>query len=180
MACLEKGPEELLQILKTQAEFSNMPHIGIDANVVHPGFQLNATSAKEHGEHRGPGVIVELGTVGKSHLDGRDSTAVNSCLTNLSEEYPDVEEEHFCILDLGIAWIMEPLSTISFSGLHFHAGMQPRYKRIRADPKHIHYRLTLIGYSPDPMLCGSETLAFASLPNGLVLPLSYELKNPLV
>jgi hypothetical protein len=179
MACLEKGPEEHLRVLKTQAEFSNMPRIGIDANVVHPAFQLNVVSGKEHGD-RGSGVIVELGTVGKGHLDGRDSTGVNSCLTDLSEEYSDVEEQHFFLLDFGIAWVMEPLSTISFSGLHFHAGMQPRYKRIRADPKHIHYRLTLIGYTPDPMLCGSETLAFASLPNGLVLPLSYELKNPLV
>lgn len=176
--CIEKGPEDLLQILKTQAEFSNMPRIGIDANVVHPAFQLNVVSTKEHGE--GHGAIAELGTVGKGHLDGGDSTAVNSCLTNLSEEYPDLEEEHFCLLDLGIAWIMEPLSMISFSGLHFHGGMQPQYKRIQTDPNHIHYRLTLIGYTPDPMLCGSDSLAFASLPNGVILPLCYELKNPLV
>jgi len=180
MKCIERGPESLLKALSTQAEFSNLPRVGIDANVVHPAYQLNVMSAKEPDEpHRN---VEELGARGmrKAHLDHGDSTAANSCMTNLSGEYEELEEEHFFLLDLGIAWVMEPLSTVSFSGLHFHVGMRPRYRLNRAKPNHIHYRLTLVGYTPEHMLGGSDTLAFGSLPNGLVLPLSYELKNPLM
>ena len=98
----------------------------------------------------------------------------------LSQEYEGVEEDMFYILDLGIGWDLEPFSALYFSGLHFHGGSQPVYRRDRADPNFVYYQITLIAYPVDELLSGTDSVAFGTLPNGEVLPVGFDFRDVLV
>lgn len=111
-------------------------------------------------------------------MDTTDSTAIPTGMTTLSPKYEGVENEIFFVMDFGLAWRMDEFASLFFSGLYFHGGCQPTYKPKRKDPKHIHYRLTLIAYPPSLTIEGQDALAFATLPNKHVLPIGTELRNP--
>jgi hypothetical protein len=102
----------------------------------------------------------------------------------LSPEYDGVEKEIFYILDIGVGWKMEPLSVLSFSGLHFHGGCRSTYRTDRADRDYIYYRLTLIAYPPELTLSGRASVAFASLPGEpsdkqqRLLPVGFDFRRP--
>jgi hypothetical protein len=71
-----------------------------------------------------------LGRAAGMHIDGSDSPACPTALSNWSKPHPDVDEELFSILDWGISWVMEEFSMLYFSGLHFHGGSQPFYRSL--------------------------------------------------
>jgi hypothetical protein len=180
MQNIRKGPPDLLKVLQDHADLTNMPRVGTDDNVAHPSFQVNAASAKEADASGTASSIDGMGRFGDSHSDTGESKGCDTSLTTLSKPYAGVYDDIFFLHDLGVAWVQEPLSTISFSGLHLHSGTQPTYRPDRTDPGHIHYRLTLVGYSPECILDGSDALAFAALPKGTLLPSGYEMRFPLM
>ncbi|KAF9521642.1 hypothetical protein CPB83DRAFT_900449 [Crepidotus variabilis] len=173
-----KGGSELERILATQALFTNLPRVGTDTNVAHPSFQLNVASAVEPSRFKSGAAIASLGKFGSAHVDGGDSPACPTAMTILSPQNDEVEEEIFFLIDFGLGWYMEEFSTLFFSGLHIHGGCQPTYKRRKRNRKNPYYRLTLIAYPPNDPLAGADALAFAALPNKLVLPIGYDLRNP--
>jgi len=111
-------------------------------------------------------------------MDGRDSGAVPTGMTILTRTYDGVEEEYFYVFDLGICIKMEEYSTVIFNGLHYHSGCQPTYRADRLDKSRVHVRLSLIGYPPDLILEGVNTVALGALPNGTLLPVGFDLRNP--
>jgi hypothetical protein len=179
MLGMDKGPEGLVDRLKTQADLTNVPRVGTDDNVFHPYYQLNGASAAEHRKDSSSN-ITSLGKFGKGHIDPRDCPGVPTAMHILSPEYDGVEDEYFYMMELGIGWLLEPFCTLYFSGLHFHGGSQPFYKKDRADKSFIYYRLALIAYPPDDALSGQEAIAFASLPNKKLLSHGYEFRQACV
>ncbi|KAF9521659.1 hypothetical protein CPB83DRAFT_900448 [Crepidotus variabilis] len=177
MAGMWKGGAQLHDTLKTQASFTNLPRVGTDSNVAHPAFQLNIAPAVEPSKSKSAD-IEALGKFGSAHVDGGDHPGCPTAMTILSPECAEVETEIFFVLDLGLGWFMEEFSTLFFSGLYYHGGCQPTYKARKRDRKNLYYRLTLIAYPPNDPLSGTDALAFASLPNKVVLPIGYELRNP--
>jgi hypothetical protein len=99
-------------------------------------------------------------------------------MSNWSKPHPDVEEEIFTVLDLGISWALEEFATIYFSGLHFHGGSQPFYRTPRSHSNSIYNRLTLIGYPPNESINGTSSMAFAALPDGKLLKSYREMRLP--
>jgi hypothetical protein len=175
---MAKGPPGLVECLETQAELSNIPRIGTDTNVSHPSFQLNITTAVEQETIRdGDTGIKSLGKFGGAHLDGNDTSGTPTAMTVLSQDYDGVEDDVFYILDFGIGWVLEPVSIIYFSGLHYHGGCQPVYKPDREDKDFVYYRLTLIAYPPDDILSGKDAVAFANLPNGQPLKVGWDYRD---
>lgn len=177
MQNIRKGPPELYETLKMQAELTNLPRIGTDDNVAHPNFQLNMLSAKEGVQST---ALEMIGKRGKIHADVGDSVGCDTSLMTLSKAYDGVYEDYFYLHDLRVAWELQRFSTISFSGLHPHSGSQPKYRPDRKNSNHIHYRLTLVGYSPESSLDGSDAVAFAALPTGALLPVGYDMRFPLM
>src|SRR5271163_4464697 len=100
-----------------------------------------------------------LGTFGTAHIDTGDNAGSPIAMTIISEPHPDVDEEFFYVLDFGIAWSMEELSTIYFSGLHFHGGSVARYHTAPQANNEIFYRLTLIAYLPTQILNAKDSVA---------------------
>ena len=45
MKGLHRGPENLIDIMRTQAAIANLPQIGITENICFPAFQLNIAAA---------------------------------------------------------------------------------------------------------------------------------------
>jgi hypothetical protein len=175
---MASGPSGLLEQLETQAELANFPRIGTDTNVAHAAFQLNVTTAKEKKDVSADNMsIASLGKFGGSHVDGNDTPASPTAMTVLSQEYDGVEEDVFYILDFGIGWVLEPVTIIYFSGLHYHGGCQPVYKPDRVDKNFVYYRLTLIAYPPDDILSGNDAVTFANLPNGKPLKIGWDYRD---
>ena len=196
MKGLERGPADLIDKMRTQAAVANMPQIGITDNVCYPAFQLNIAAAVS--ERPKSGIIhfhsqiwkyltlytVEvfkrsLGRAAGTHIDGGDSPACPTALSNWSKPHPDVDEELFSILDWGISWVMEEFSTVYFSGLHFHGGSQPFYRTPHRVGNNKGYnRLMLIGYPPNESFNGTSSMAFAALPDGKLLKSYREMRLP--
>jgi hypothetical protein len=173
------GPPGLVELLETQADATNLPRIGSDGNVAHPSFQVNISSAVEPEDlDEGASQIKSLGFYGDKHIDAKDSAAAPTGMANLSDDSDDIEEQLFYLFELGIAWILVPFCLYYFSGLHWHSGSQPVYKRNRADKDSIYYRITLIAYPPDDMLSGRDAVAFAGLPNNTTLKVGFDFRNP--
>jgi hypothetical protein len=99
-------------------------------------------------------------------------------MSNWSKPHPDVEEEIFTILDLGISWALEEFATIYSSGLHFHSGSQPFYRMPQSHNNSIYNHLTLIGYLPNESLNGTSSMAFVALPDGKLLKSYQEMWLP--
>ncbi|PPQ86395.1 hypothetical protein CVT26_004878, partial [Gymnopilus dilepis] len=93
------------------------------------------------------------------------------------EDHPDVPPQFFFLFDLGIAWELEEFCTIFFSGLHHHGGMQVRYKAVRLTSRPF-LRLIVLGYPQGHVIRGEDVVAFAALPNKVVLPVGKELRDP--
>ena len=195
MKGLERGPEGLVDKMRTQAAVANTPRIGITDNICYPAFQLNIAAAvskrfKSGSVHFHSQIwkysiarIVNvfkrsLGCAAGTHIDGSDSPACPTALSNWSKPHPDVDEELFSILDWGISWVMEEFSTLYFSGLHFHGGSQPFYRTPCRINKTGYNRLTLIGYPPNESLNGTSSMAFAALPDGKLLKSYREMRLP--
>lgn len=121
-----------------------------------------------------------IGEFGCPHADCGDHCVVPSAMTNFTKPHPDVDPEVFCVLDHGVAFVVEEFETLYFCGLHFHGGTQPMYKSPRTDDS-IYYRLTLIMYPPAVMLNGQSSSAFAAMPvleQTPMLRIPTEWKNP--
>lgn len=119
-----------------------------------------------------------LGIFGTAHIDAGDNAGAPTAMTIISEHHPDVEEEFFNVLDFGIAWSMEELSTIYFSGLHFHGGSVARYRTARQADYEIFYHLTLIAYPPTQILNAQDSVALAAMPDGSPFRVGIEMRNP--
>lgn len=98
-------------------------------------------------------------------------------MTIISQHCPEVEEEFFHLLDYGIAWLMEELSTIYFSGLHFHGG-SGCVARYQPANDNIFYRLTLVAYPPTQILNAQDSVALAAMPDGTPFRVGIEMRNP--
>ena len=57
MTALKKGPPGLYDILRDEAELTNLPRIGSDENIAHPSMQLNVASAGEATPGRGMSLL---------------------------------------------------------------------------------------------------------------------------
>jgi hypothetical protein len=174
---LEKGPEGLVDVLSTQASHSNLPRVGYHENVGFPFFQANIAAGVEPNANNESSAILPLGKFGFPHIDDKDCPASPTAMLNLSPEYDDVEPQYFYVMEFGVGWLMEPLSTFYFSGLHFHGGCQPRYKPNRQDPDFIYYRIALIAYPNEDAMSGQDATAFATLANDQLLMHGYEFRN---
>lgn len=119
-----------------------------------------------------------IGRFAGIHADSHDASTILTANTNFSRSHPDVEEEIFCIMDWGVAWVMEELSTFFFSGLHFHGGSQPYYKKDRTDTGTVYTRATFILYPASASLNGTGSMAFAALPDGTYLKSYREMRMP--
>lgn len=84
-------------------------------------------------------------------------------MTNMSNLGPDVKPGYFYMFDLGIRWEFEEFSSIAFNGLHFHSGNLPTYTE-NASPSPDSYCLTLIAYTPSPLLHGTSAVALGLMP----------------
>jgi hypothetical protein len=177
---MNKAPPGLVDALKVQAELTNLPRIGSNCNVLHSNFQLNVASAVEPVQCTKSSRIASLGKFGGGHIDPRDCPVQPTAMSVMSRKSDDVEPENFYMLELGIGWRLEPLSTLYFSGLHFHGGSQPVYKSGRTDKNHIYYRLALIAYPPEDIISGQDSIGFASLPNKSLLPVGYGFRQAYV
>jgi hypothetical protein len=178
MEGMSKGPPGLVEHLQDQAELTNLARVGSDGNVATPAFQLNVASAVEPGDDNETPEIDSLGYFGATHLDTGDGAGSPTGMVVLSSEGDDVEEQLFFLFELGIAWILEPFSIYYFSGLHWHCGTQPVYKPNRTNKDSTYYRLTLIAYPPDDMLAGKDSVGFAGLPNGNLLTVGFDFRDP--
>ncbi|TFK62138.1 hypothetical protein BDN72DRAFT_863066 [Pluteus cervinus] len=158
---MEKAPEKTRDALATQADLLNIPHIGNNENCYHTSFQLNVASAV--GTSSAATLNSDLGKFGSSHIDGNDSSAAPTSMTILSKTSDKVRRELFCILDLGVACIMVELSSVFFSGLHFHAGMVTQLIVPSEEDLKI-VQMTLIKYPPSSVFDTASALAFAALP----------------
>lgn len=188
------APPKLLDRLHERANITNLPAVGIHENFAYPAWQLNIASASSPGTGRSHFLVEkckcslskclarclddDIGAFGTTHIDGGDSVAVQTCLIVLSEPHPDVQDEFFYLLDLGLSWKMDEFLALYFSGLHFHGGSQPIFNEIRTCSRPME-RLTLIGYLPDPVIEGNNAVAFAALPKGSVMEIGIEMRNPL-
>ncbi|TFK59843.1 hypothetical protein BDN72DRAFT_905486 [Pluteus cervinus] len=160
---------------KLQADLSNLPLIGHSGNTINPSMQLNVSPAVDPGSQLK--LSAALGQFGGIHIDGKDSSTAPTALTSLTKPHPDVPTDIFCIVDMGIAWIFREFSTVFFSGLHLHTGIQLKYNAIRTDPSP-YTRLNLVGYPPSSALDKPGALAFAALPNGKCLEIGYDMRDP--
>ncbi|KAL0570958.1 hypothetical protein V5O48_010998 [Marasmius crinis-equi] len=129
------------------------------------------------------GSIKSLGKFGSNHADHGDSPAGPTACINLTRPHPDVDQEWFYVFDLGIAWQLEELCTIYFSGLHYHSGCETRYRtNDRAQRKDLrpYHRLTLIMYPSTGELEGTSATALAALPldtRNRLLTVAVEMRN---
>ncbi|TFK62067.1 hypothetical protein BDN72DRAFT_933532 [Pluteus cervinus] len=178
---MEKAPEKTRDALATQADLLNIPRIGTDDNCYHTSFQLNVASAV--GASSDATLKSDLGKFGSAHIDGSDSSGAPTSMTILSKTSDKVRRELFSILDLGIAIIMVELSSVFFSGLHFHAGMVTRLITPSDEDEQI-VRMTLIKYPPSSVFDTASALAFAALPpqgsdkKGKCFNVAIEMRNP--
>jgi len=177
MKGMEKGAPGLVKLATDQAELTNLPRVGSDVNVAHPNVQINIASARDYSE-TGGGKITSLGKFGEGHVDVGDGCGLPTAMTIWTEETDEILEDYFYLLDMGIGWLNESLSTLFFNGLHFHGGSQPMYRRDRKDPTKIVTRVSEIHYNADLMMSGKDTLAFATLANKIVLPIGYDFRKP--
>ncbi|KAL0565913.1 hypothetical protein V5O48_016103 [Marasmius crinis-equi] len=129
------------------------------------------------------GSILSLGKFGSNHADHGDSPAGPTACLNLTRPHPDVEQEWFYIFDLGVGWKLEELTTIYFSGLHYHSGCETRYRTddpaLRQDHRPYH-RLTLIMYPSMGELDGTSATALGALPvdtRNRLLTIGVEMRN---
>ncbi|KAF9521822.1 hypothetical protein CPB83DRAFT_900262 [Crepidotus variabilis] len=177
----EKGPRETLEMMTTNAEISNMPRVGCDSNVAHPAFQLNLTRAERPTKGRkGSKGVRRLKRKGKCHADTGESISSPTCLTSFSPPDNTVEKMHIYLPELGIAWELESHSSIYFSGLRYHCSSSPTYTRSKSSrDENVFVRAVLVGYSPDTVIKGEDTVAFASLPNKQLLSVGYGSRSPL-
>ncbi|KAF8222304.1 hypothetical protein L208DRAFT_1323385, partial [Tricholoma matsutake] len=181
MKGLEQGPERLVNKMHTQAVVANMPRIGMMDNICYPVFQLNiAAAVSEHPKSVYTVNVFKwsLGHAAGTHIDGSDSPACPTALSNWSKPHPDVDEELFSILDWGISWVMEEFSMLYFSGLHFHGGSQPFYCTPCINYNMGYNCLMLIGYPPNESFNGTSSMVFAALPDRKLLKSYQEMQLP--
>ncbi|TFK72346.1 hypothetical protein BDN72DRAFT_894856 [Pluteus cervinus] len=173
---MKKAPLSTRDALHIQAELTNFPHIGHDENCCQTNYQLNVAHAAPAGSNEN--LTTSLGQFGGTHIDKYDSTTAPTAMTILSQSSDDVELENFYLMDLGIAVRLRRFTTAFFFGVHFHSGAQPMFKRNVINPLP-YYRLTLIKYPSFSALDTPSAVAFAGLPpNGDVLNLSTEMRDP--
>ncbi|TFK59509.1 hypothetical protein BDN72DRAFT_905779 [Pluteus cervinus] len=173
---MQKANPHVQEALYNQAELTNLPRIGHDANNCQTSYQLNIAPGTAANSNEN--LTSSLGQFGGNHIDKQDSTTAPTAMTVLSQSSDDVEEEYFFIMDLGIAVKIKFGDTIFFSGLHFHVGGQPIFKTHISNPKP-YYRMTFIKYPSFSTLDTPSAVAFAGLPpSGDVLNLSAEMRDP--
>ncbi|KAF9521531.1 hypothetical protein CPB83DRAFT_900608 [Crepidotus variabilis] len=176
----KKAPAEIVEPIELQAEMTNLPRVGCEANFFHPAFQMNIARVLDPEDENGGEAIEDLGNRGIGHADCKDSLMVPSSVTTANLSDQDMEPMYMYLVELGIAWTLEPLSTIYFSGLRHHTSSKPIYQTNRAHPDKIFHRIVVIGYAPDTVAKGMDTVAFANLPNKQLLTLGYDIRSPLL
>lgn len=177
MRGIEENPMNFARELAKRSSVLNLLPIGTGSNTAFHATQLNIADADEpdnaHPERSGR--IVTLGRAGFCHIDGGDSPGGKTAMLNLTEPHPDVEEEYFFIMELGLAIRMVPLYATIFSGLFFHTGHQVYYKIGPRTSKQLYVRATLINYCPSSILDGTSSSAFGLVGKD-VIKLSHESK----
>ncbi len=111
------------------------------------------------------------------HIDSNNLPASFSLMVNLSPFHPDIMEQLFFILDLGLAWKMLPLTTYCFTGLHMHGGQAPMYKPGPRTDSTPYVRITDINYCPSHFYDNSAALAFIGNAKHNLLNIRMEMRN---
>ncbi|TFK59844.1 hypothetical protein BDN72DRAFT_905487 [Pluteus cervinus] len=175
-----KGMNKISQqdrdVIHDLADLTNMPRIGVNGNVYHPTMQLNIASASRTNSQS---LSASLGAFGGVHIDERDSCLVPTALTVLTEDHEDIGPVFIILVDLGLAWKLEQLSTIFFNGLHYHVPTTPSYNPGPRKSVKPYYRITLVNYPPSAVIDNTGSIAFASLPHSHDrLQITKELRMP--
>jgi hypothetical protein len=178
LAALKKSPQPLQDHLHKLGEVSNIPYIGHPDNNVFPNSQLNIATPVPYNAGKSILSILlfayiyctaendlssSLGTFGGRHIDGLDSAASLTAMTNLSWFPAEIHPGFFYLYELGVCWELVPNSTILFSGLRWHGGCSPTYPvgyQVPADA----YRLCLVAYPSSSLVDGGSQIAFAAMP----------------
>lgn len=196
------APREMMDVLEENADFNNLPRIGVDENVVFPAVQLNLSSAVSEEECRGESHVAiyddnegtvadfdinstekgldDLGEFGSidGHNDNGDSAAGLTCMIANSRLPDNYEPGRFHMLYIGAYFRLESLTIMSFCGLHKHGGTPPISPTGKPlDPSAC--RKTTVCYPSENMLSGSATFVtpLASLPNGTLFKLGPEITS---
>jgi hypothetical protein len=105
-----------------------------------------------------------MGKFGILHLDFKDAVAALTSMFPISKLDKDIHCGFFALADAGIIFELEYLSTLYFSGLHFHGGTAPTYPPGTIVSLDAH-RCVLVNYPPSALLDGDSVIAFGGLPN---------------
>ncbi len=112
-----------------------------------------------------------------SSIDSNDLPAGFSSMVNLSPFHPDIMEQLFFILDLGLVWKMLPLTTYCFTGLHMHGRQAPMYKPGPRTDSTPYVQITNINYCPGHFYNNSAALSFIGNAKHDLLNIGMEMCN---
>lgn len=101
-------------------------------------------------------------------------------MINLTPPHDDVEDEYFCIVDLGVCWKLVEFASIFFSGLFNHGGSAAIPKASLNEKSKTYTRATGINYPSGAQLNGSVAMALGALPRDTanqVFSISSEMRN---
>jgi len=164
LEALRHAPGRLKEHLHEMGEVGNVPCIGHPENNIFPNVQLNIATPIEETNDAVQHLQASLGTFGGRHLDGYDSAASLTAMSNLSKLPDWIHPGYFYLFELGICWVLHPLTTILFSGLRWHGGCSPIYAKGLSLPNDA-YRLCLISYPPSAIVDGNSQAGFAACPH---------------
>ncbi|KAL0957420.1 hypothetical protein HGRIS_001219 [Hohenbuehelia grisea] len=178
-------PQEDQYLLKSHAELMNVARVGSDTNFCFPTVQFNVASPSANANagsidpgsktkaensqecHSNTGALFHeaQGQFSDLHCDVADTPVTNTVLFNISKPHPDIDpqDDLFYLPEFGVAWEMAEFTAISFSGLFWHSGRLPGYCSPRTSDE-VFYRLALVMYPKEALLCGTSSVAFAALP----------------
>ncbi|KIL66946.1 hypothetical protein M378DRAFT_177490 [Amanita muscaria Koide BX008] len=169
MQGLKMKAPELADMMDRRAVVLNTPRIGIHENTSYPGISAGCARKDQ--------TIEDLGNAGGAHVDPHDSDVGLTCMQNLSKSQDNVDTETFVLYGLGFAVKLPEFTSLYFSGLYLHGGIQPV---LLYEDQNIplYYRLTLICYPAKALLHNNGSLAFAQLP--IPPPLSEQKLNEIM
>lgn len=180
------GTEKMAWRTWEAAELHNVIRVGDDGNYGHPQVQLNIAEACEEdsGELQtlhskassrslttrlvtGGSLGVSMGTFGDDHIDSKDHAGAPTNMTILSNFPQWVHQGFFFLLEIGVAYKLDYLLSMFFSGLRRHCGTPPTYAKGRGSelPKGSN-RLAVIGYPSAAHFNGTSGFALAAGPAG--------------
>ncbi|KAJ7447672.1 hypothetical protein FB451DRAFT_1290112, partial [Mycena latifolia] len=180
MLALERGPPGLADLLFDQGEIVNVPPIGSSRNRCFTGLQLNITHPITTASVSGDDIesIEDIGSFGVKHLDKGDEPAGMTAATSLSKLEPGIHPGVIIMVELGIALVLQPLTSSMICGLRPHGGTTPTYNDCDVQlTRKDNMRALLVPYMTAAALGAKGICAFAALPDNKLLTLGPEIRS---